>query len=135
MGAAGIETGVRLQDGVDAERLYAQVQKYKEGALGPKKARTSARAKRMFLERDGRMLKLLEQGAVQLQKINDEQKSRFKQEGHDEYASRSGEFLEFQVWRNAYSLMDSQDEQYRYRQFELYQYIYMVVADAILGPL
>ncbi len=81
------------------------------------------------------MLKILEKGADFLQKLNDEQKSRFRQEGHDAYAQMSGEFVEYQLWRNAYSLMYNPDDQYRYRHFDLYKFVYTAVMDTILGPL
>ncbi|NBO09492.1 MAG: hypothetical protein EBV30_09155 [Actinobacteria bacterium] len=136
MGAAGIETGIRMQGADDVEAIYRLARQYTEGGLDrSKRDRAFMRSKRMFLSRDAKMLKILEQGANWLSKLNDEQKSRFKQEGHDAFAERSGEFVEYQLWRNAYKLMDDQDEQYRYRQFDLYKFVYTAVADTILGPL
>ncbi|NBO56798.1 MAG: hypothetical protein EBU84_19885 [Actinobacteria bacterium] len=125
-----------MQGADDVEAIYRLARQYTEGGLDrSKRDRAFMRSKRMFLSRDAKMLKILEQGANWLSKLNDEQKSRFKQEGHDAFAERSGEFVEYQLWRNAYKLMDDQDEQYRYRQFDLYKFVYTAVADTILGPL
>lgn len=96
---------------------------------------TLTRAVNMVVDKHPAMLVYLDKGAEVLQKMNDEQKSRFSQEGHDEYARRSGEFMEFQTWREAYRIMDKGDPETIHRAADLYKWVYAAIADYLLGPL
>jgi hypothetical protein len=134
---------------VTVEAVYARMLEYKrqwgerpESSLpwhgrwsARRRSATLTRAINMVLDRHSLMLLYLEKGADILQKMNDEQRVRFKQEGHDEYDRRSGEFMEFQVWREAYRVMDKGDPESIHRASDLYKWVYAAIADYLLGEL
>lgn len=78
--------------------------------------------------RDPRTLLFLEKGADYLQHRNDEQKSRFAQEGHE---GKNYEFTEFGTWREAYLLM-SEPKAHADVKMEVFRWVYAAVAEALL---
>lgn len=147
---AHVSFGASLPENVTkegVEGVYARMIQYKEAWGRPESSmpffgqwsagryrRTLDRARNAILHRQPLVMLYLEKGADVLQKMNDEQKSRFKQEGHEEYARRSNEFSEFQVWRSAYLCADKGAESI-YREMDLYKWVYMAIVDSVLGPL
>lgn len=82
----------------DVERAYAFArQLHAKGRSNPEVRRWLVEGMNRARVRDPRLLVFLDKGANHLQKLNDEQKSRFEQEGH-----RTQEFSEFAMWREAY---------------------------------
>lgn len=148
---AHVSFGASLPENVTregVEGVYARMLQYKQGWGGRSEtdmpwtgpwtarryARTLQRARNAVIDRHPLVMLYLEKGADVLQKINDEQRARFSQEGHEEYARRSGEFMEFQVWRSAYTCADKGAESI-YREIDLYRWVYMAIVDSVMGPL
>ena len=108
------------------ERTYARANSLQ--TLGERDAYA-----RRFLEqglrraraRDPRLLLFLEKGAAYLQARNDEQVSRFAQEGY-----AKSEFTEFSQWREAF-LKASEPGERQDTSFRVFQWIYAAVAEAI----
>jgi hypothetical protein len=103
MGAAGIE----LEDFVTPERVERCYRRMLElrakGEHDPKARALLVRGMNMARAKYGPMLLFLEKGANILQKMNDAQQIRLRQDGND-YAKT--DFTEFATWREAYLLAD-----------------------------
>lgn len=77
--------------------------------------------------RDSRMLLFLEHGANYLQHRNDEQKSRFAQQG---YENKNLEFSEFSQWRSALELLDAPRD-HADVNFGVFRWVYAAIAEAL----
>lgn len=89
------------------------------------------RGVRLARERDPKLLKFLELAAERLYKLQAPQVSRFRQEGYDEHARRSGEFTEFSTWKNGMLLAD----QGKGCDPEVFGWLYGAAAEAVHGTL
>lgn len=77
--------------------------------------------------RDGKMLLFLEHSVNYLQHRNDEQKSRFAQEGHD---NPNLEFSELSQYREALLLLDAPRD-HADVNFGVFRWVYAAVAEAL----
>lgn len=92
------------------------------------------RGVRLAAERDPKLLKFLELAAERLWKLQEPQRSRFRQEGHDGYAHESGEFTEFSTFKQAMLLMDQLHREQDCRH-EVFGWLYGAVAEAVYGAM
>lgn len=76
--------------------------------------------------RDPKMLAFLERAATHLQKKNDEQKSRFAQEGF-----ATTEFAEYGTWRAAYLKAAEQGERDEGVMYRVFGSVYGAAAEAL----
>jgi hypothetical protein len=124
MGAAGIELPEWVTDKV-IERTYRRVQELRAKGEDHRATRSllvrgmnAARAQSPVL------LLFLDKGAEVLRRFNDEQQSRFDQEGY-----RRVDYSEFSAWREAYLLCVEPRDDVKYRVFG---FIYAAAAEAVL---
>ncbi len=81
---------------------------------------------RMARARAPTMLLFLEKGSDYLQKINDAQKSRFAQEGHD----RVSEYSEYSQWKTAY-LKAMEPQNHEDMMYKTLGWVYASVFEAL----
>lgn len=126
MGAAGIEIPEWL-NGRLFERVYERAKYLRDRERSNYSRRMVEQGLRRAKDQDPRMLKLLDHGANYLQHRNDEQKSRFAQEG---FSTRNTEFSEFSSWREAF-ILASEPRSREDTKYGVHQWIYAAAAEAL----
>lgn len=120
-----------FMSGAVVERTYRRMRELQDRAREPfwnggMRARAFRdRGMRMARARDPRMLLFLEKGAEYLRARNDEQASRFAQEGY----ART-DFGEYALWREAF-LKATEPQQHDDVMYGLYGWVYAAVAEAL----
>lgn len=110
------------------ERTYRRSRELREQSVrhGSTRAREMClKGVRMARDRNPRMLLFLEKGADWLSHRNDEQRSRFAQEGF-----APNDYTEFATWKEAY-LRASEPRGREDTQLEVFGWVYGAVAEAL----
>lgn len=115
-------------DARTVERIYARAIALQNRSGSRESFLLKQRGMNMARARYAPMLRVLEQGAEVLRRMNDEQASRFAQKGIEK-----SDFTEYATWREALlKITDwSREEEYKYGVFA---WIYAAVGEYVLPP-
>lgn len=108
------------------ERTYRRSFELRQRAKTDRAKRCVEIGRRMAKARSPRLLLFLEHGAEHLQRMNDEQKSRFAQEG---YAGAT-EYTEFATWREAF-LLARDPRSHEDVHLDVFKWVYAAVAEVL----
>lgn len=92
------------------------------------------RGMRLARARDPRLLKFLDLASERMWKLQEPQRSRFRQEGFDGHARLTGDFTEFSTFKQALLLADQLHKEGDCSH-EVFGWLYAAAAEAVYGPM